>query len=74
MKIICKNGHIFEEKDINCKLITNGLIRYWCEYCPICGSDELYDGDVLSDETIKKLKAMEKRVIKEITEPERKLE
>ena len=33
-----------------------------------------YDGDVLSEETIKKLKAMEKRVMKEITEPERWLE
>jgi len=30
-----------------------------------------YDGDALSEETIKKLKEMEKRVIKEITEPER---
>ena len=33
-----------------------------------------YNGDVLSEKTIKKLKAMEKRVIKEITEPERWLE
>jgi len=33
-----------------------------------------YDGDVLSEETIKKLKAMEKRVIERITEPERELE
>lgn len=33
-----------------------------------------YDGDALSEKTIKKLKAMERRVIKEITEPERWLE
>ena len=33
-----------------------------------------YDGDVLTEEIIKKLKEMEKRVMKEITEPERWLE
>jgi len=67
MKIICKNGHIFERKDMDYEIVSDGLYGYWRERCPVCGSDELREID---EEDIKKLKAMEKRVTKRITEPE----